>query len=426
MVETMDLIILNYQREIPPFMQNIIHYADEQYNNIFYLTPELYNNNCDGCNSNKLELIQIPRINLWKQLVRIPKCLFDRTTAEQVRIAFGNHLSIMRIIKHLIGYNILGDFFASEIERMIINGVIKEETTVILATWFSVEALAGAKIKKKHPQIRFVSLAHSFEVNINNNPLILYGFNRVKHEYCDHIYFISDEIRKQYFSNLYQAYKIKKMSNTSISYLGSRKYYPNRTVPSSSDNVFRILSCSGVVPVKRVHLIVDALKEWNGGALEWTHIGDGPLLSNTIEYAKEKLLANKAVTFRFLGHFENIEVHQYYNRNSIDIFVNVSNAEGLPVSIMECMSYGVPAIATDVGGCREIVTNETGFLIRRDFIPNELTKILYNFSNLTIVERLAYRISAQKMWSTKFNGTDNARHFLQAIKCEEDINSASI
>lgn len=47
-----------------------------------------------------------------------------------------------------------------------------------------------------------------------------------------------------------------------------------------------------------------------------------------------------------------------------DIFVNPSYSEGLPTSVMEAASVGLPIIATDVGGTREIIRNmESGILI---------------------------------------------------------------
>jgi glycosyltransferase involved in cell wall biosynthesis len=48
-----------------------------------------------------------------------------------------------------------------------------------------------------------------------------------------------------------------------------------------------------------------------------------------------------------------------------DIFVNPSYSEGLPTSVMEAAAIGVPIVATDVGGTREIIENgKTGSLIK--------------------------------------------------------------
>ena len=45
----------------------------------------------------------------------------------------------------------------------------------------------------------------------------------------------------------------------------------------------------------------------------------------------------------------------YYKNNIIDIFINLSASEGIPVSIMDAISFGIPCIATNVGGTGEIV-----------------------------------------------------------------------
>ena len=88
--------------------------------------------------------------------------------------------------------------------------------------------------------------------------------------------------------------------------------------------------------------------------------GDGPdriLLENLV---RAKSLES---TFEFCGHTPVME--GFYQK--IDIFVNTSLHEGIPMSILEAMAYGIPVIAPRIGGIPEIIEDGIdGFLIRPD------------------------------------------------------------
>ncbi|NCO54621.1 MAG: glycosyltransferase, partial [Bacteroidetes bacterium] len=68
----------------------------------------------------------------------------------------------------------------------------------------------------------------------------------------------------------------------------------------------------------------------------------------------------------------------------VDLFINVSESEGIPVSIMEALSAGIPVIATNVGGTNEIVNNDVGFLIDKEFEINTAVNIINNYLNSPI------------------------------------------
>ena len=65
--------------------------------------------------------------------------------------------------------------------------------------------------------------------------------------------------------------------------------------------------------------------------------------------------------------------------STIDALVLCSNSEGLPMSILEAMSYGLPVISTNVGAIPKVINHEVnGFLIPpKD--SNALANILKNF-----------------------------------------------
>jgi len=68
-----------------------------------------------------------------------------------------------------------------------------------------------------------------------------------------------------------------------------------------------------------------------------------------------------ADTALFIGHVSDVRSYL----EVADLFVMSSDKEGLPLSLGEAMAYGVPCIATDVGGNKEIVSHgQTGLLVK--------------------------------------------------------------
>lgn len=81
---------------------------------------------------------------------------------------------------------------------------------------------------------------------------------------------------------------------------------------------------------------------------------------------------------RFIGSTEH--VIQYLRKSTV--FVLTSNYEGLPISIIEAMSIGLPVIATDVGGVSELVKHQqTGFLVEKGNVEQVKQAIDFLSSN---------------------------------------------
>jgi colanic acid/amylovoran biosynthesis glycosyltransferase len=202
-----------------------------------------------------------------------------------------------------------------------------------------------------------------------------------------------------------QTYFKKKYPDTSlktmVSYLGTLDHGISKR---SDDGIFRLLSCSSVIPIKRIHLIFEALNLMDDAVIKWTHIGDGigfKELRQLIQTSKSNIQVKLA------GNISNQDVFSFYRNNLVDAFINVSSTEGLPVTLMEAISFDVPIIGTDVGGTSEIVNAETGILLSSNPSGQEIAKAL-----LEIQKR---DLHPKSFWERKFNADRNYPEFIRAI-----------
>ncbi|WP_113928344.1 glycosyltransferase [Bacillus sp. P14.5] len=88
-------------------------------------------------------------------------------------------------------------------------------------------------------------------------------------------------------------------------------------------------------------------------------VGDGELIGEIKQIVLQLNLSDKV---EFLG--KRNDVIDLLRES--DVFILSTNYEGLPISIIEAMSQGLPVVATDVGGVNELIAdNKNGYLVRR-------------------------------------------------------------
>lgn len=111
----------------------------------------------------------------------------------------------------------------------------------------------------------------------------------------------------------------------------------------------------------------------------------------TAETHLKKMINNLDLenNFYFTGHIsDRNELLGYYQSSTI--YILPSYHEGLPTTLLEAMSCGIPAIATDVAGSAEVITDgETGLLVP----PRDPKKLADAILRLLDEEELRERIS---------------------------------
>lgn len=125
------------------------------------------------------------------------------------------------------------------------------------------------------------------------------------------------------------------------------------TIPEKRASGDKIVFLGRLHPVKGVEYLVEAARRIEN-CPEVLIAGDGPEAD-----ALKRKAAGAPV--RFLGRIDSIEELMMQGM----IFVLPSLSEGLPQAMLEAMSYGLPVVATRVGGVPEVVEHgTTGFLVQ--------------------------------------------------------------
>ncbi|MBQ6895809.1 MAG: glycosyltransferase, partial [Oscillospiraceae bacterium] len=119
----------------------------------------------------------------------------------------------------------------------------------------------------------------------------------------------------------------------------------------------------------------------------------------------------------FMGYVPNDEYISWVKENPVDLFITTSSTEGgVPVSLSEMASFGIPCIATDVGGIPEIVTQQNGTLLSSNPTAAEVAQAITDFYHLSSEERKQKGDNSYKLWQNSFNSETNAQRVVEMLK----------
>ena len=290
------------------------------------------------------------------------------------------------------------------VKKYLINDEISNVT--IYAYWLYEPAQVGVflkkYIKKINKNVVLISRAHGYDLYEERQKDYYFPFRDLVLNSTDKILPIS-EMGKNYLNKKYN-YKFN--DKIQVSRLGCYKLFENNS--QKTDNRIVIVSCSNLVPLKRIEKLIDFFCQYEK-EVDWFHFGEGELYNKLVNYSN-KLPDN--ISLSFMGYVSNDILQLFYSNNYIDFFINVSETEGIPVSIMEAFSYGIPVIATDVGGVSEIVySKKNGVLLNVDFSYDELKIAIDD----VIIHGDKYRIEAFETWKRLSDARKVYKEFINLI-----------
>jgi len=155
----------------------------------------------------------------------------------------------------------------------------------------------------------------------------------------------------------------------------------------NGNRVFHIGTVGRMVPVKDYDLFIETAAEiyrQRPNAV-FSILGEGPLKAELEKRAAEMGLSD---VFKFMPPVEG--PFPYYRQ--LDLYVNTSRHEGIPLSVLEAMSCGVPVVAPAVGGLPEIISSEAeGSLVQKRTPENFARACLWLMDNPELRNRIGHR-----------------------------------
>ena len=152
-------------------------------------------------------------------------------------------------------------------------------------------------------------------------------------------------------------------------------------IPEENTNIFtndqiNITIVSRLVAHKNIKKIIRAISDLNDPLIYLNIIGDGPELN---QLQKISLESNNKDNIIFHGKLNRDDINHIFLKS--DIYIQASNYEGLPHSLLEAMSYGIPVLCTPVGECKEILGNEDrGYIldlpVSKNNIKSKISQII--------------------------------------------------
>lgn len=296
----------------------------------------------------------------------------------------------------------------ADVSRQIRVALAAQPIDLVYTYWFDAGTVA-ALLERGQSPLPIVTRAHGFDLYPERQggwiPLRCWAMVEV-----DQVFTVSEHGRRRLTHDFPQA-----AGKITVSRLGTADH--GLAAAETVSAGIHVVSLSSLVPVKRIDLLIDALavlREQTTVPIQWTHIGDGPLRDELQRLAEQRL---SGVRWGFAGHLDHGEALNSLKNTSPSFLASTSDSEGLPVSMMEAMSLGVPVIAPPVGGVPEIVLDGlTGFLTPPEPTAAEVASAMMRWARLPDNDKRIMRATARRFWETHFFAENRTGEFIQNLQ----------
>lgn len=395
-----------------PYLEEESKYYLEYFDKVYVCSLQLRPNHKENTIrqiDDRIKVIRVPKLSLSSYLLKCFVTLSDRRLYEECwRMIKEGSFSYKRFIRLYFSItrshcdtNLILSSLRNDLSE------IRKSNLTIYSYRFDYQPYVGILLQRNLGLGGVVSRAHGFDLYEERRPEKYIPLRRYLLSNLNMVFPVSTH-GVNYLLGKYPDYK----NTIRVERLGTKDY--GAGILPSNEGPIRLISVSTISSVKRLHLIVESLSKVTHTPIEWEHFGDGQLASEIIALCKTILPPN--IKYSFHGHIQNYDLLNVYSTRPFHFFINVSSSEGIPVSIMEAMSFGIPSIATNVGGTSEIVSHEVnGYLLSSNFSTSELANFFASFEYIPRDKYMVMRQRARSDWNEKYNAEKNYRFFMENL-----------
>lgn len=337
----------------------------------------------------------------------VPFLLFGGTKQE-IRDIFLSSNDVIGRMEKALYFFARAKKFKDWIEKESI--IDKNDDGLIYSYWYNHRVLSLTMMKRKYPKLKMLTRAHGYDLYKERRAYAWQPYKTVMDATLDKIIFISEHGLKYYLQNFrVNKYNLQKYEMCKIGV----KAQPF-CIEHKRHKPFLLVSCSSIIPLKRIELIIDALAEIERHDIRWIHFGDGIKYKEIRERAQAKLNNKKNIEYEFKGYTDNSQIMRYYAKEMPDCFITVSSTEGSPVSIQEALAFGIPVIATAVGGIPEMIDGN-GILLNSNPIISQIVNAIVAIIQLEDEKYVDMRRKSYQIWGKSYNQAKNIRQFIKIL-----------
>jgi N-acetyl sugar amidotransferase len=401
------------------FLYDELKETSKQFDQILIIIPAVPENK-----KNTKQLFELPS-NVFVLPIHNTYTLFDKVFSF-LRIGPLKFYSLVRtatkqygvpfswgMVKIFMSYEAKEHQFRKKLWRELKKGGYTRQQLVLYSYWLTEYTYALSNLKKKFPNFHVYTRAHGWDVYFERHTPAYLPFRKRIIPILDGTFTVSWDAKN---------YLVQKLNinedKIEIGRLGVAGFERNTLIRKKGK--LNILTIAFISPVKNLELLIDSLSEVPDRLeINWFHIGNGngdDYADKIMAYARQMLDTKANINYHFLGGFSSNQIRDFLQKNSVDLLINTSHSEGLPVSMMEAISAGIPIVGPSIGGIPEIVSNGVnGYLLSSKPDAEEIVKTLLHYDSCGEDEIDKMRTNAYNIWELEFNSQTNYAGFASRL-----------